>query len=71
MLLEEQTNDVYQKINSQKDILNDNIERFNKTDVKMKNEFNQWQERLKEQTEINVSLVKESHRLILEYQQKM
>lgn len=60
-----------QKLNSQKDILNDNIEKFNKTDVKLKNEFNKWKERLKQQSEINVSLVKESHRLILEYQQKM
>lgn len=70
-LLVEQTNDIFQKLNLQKSLLNDEIIKFNDSNDKVKNEFNDWKERLKQKNDANVWLTNEAHKLLFIYEQKM
>lgn len=70
-MLDEQTNDIYQKLNLQKNLLNQEIDKFNNTDVKIKNVFCKWKESLIKKNDENILLINEAHKLIFKYQQKM
>lgn len=71
LLLDEQTNDIYQKLNLQKNILNQEIDKFNNTDVIIKNAFCKWKESLLKKNDENVLLINEARKLIFKYQQNM
>lgn len=68
--LDKQTDNIYQKLNSEKDMINNEIDKFNNIN-NMEKEFCKWKERLKQNNEINISLTKEALKLISKYQQKM
>lgn len=70
-MLVEQTNDVYQKLNFQKSLLNNEIDKFNNTNSKIKNDFGDWKERLKQTNDVNVLMTIEAQKLLLIYDQKM
>lgn len=67
----EQTNNIFQKLNLQKNLLNNEIVKFNDTNDKVKNEFNNWKERLKQKNDANVLVTNEAYKLLLIYEQKM
>lgn len=69
--LEEQSNSLYQKLSSQKEILNNEIEKFNYTNDKVRNEFGEWKETFKQKHDKRVALINEAQKLIIIYQQKM
>ncbi|KAL4090563.1 hypothetical protein QTP88_025369 [Uroleucon formosanum] len=71
LLLNEQTNDIYQKLNLQKNKLNQEIDKFNNTDVILKNSFCKWKESLLKKNDENVLLMNEARKLIFKYQQNM
>ncbi|XP_029346483.1 uncharacterized protein LOC115034275 [Acyrthosiphon pisum] len=71
LLLDEQTNDIYQKLNLQKNILNQEIDKFNNTDVILKNAFCKSKESLLKKNDENVLLINEARKLIFKYQQNM
>lgn len=70
-LLEEKTNEVYLKLNSQKVVINNEIEKLNNTNIKLENEFNKWKKKVKQQSDLHVSLINEAYKLIFKYQQTM
>ncbi|VVC37635.1 Hypothetical protein CINCED_3A024763 [Cinara cedri] len=67
--LDKQTDSIYQKLNSEKEMINNSIDKFNNTN--MEKEFWKWRERLKQKNETNVSFTKEALKLKSNYQQKM
>ncbi|XP_050059286.1 repetitive organellar protein-like isoform X3 [Aphis gossypii] len=71
LLLDEQTNDIYQKLNLQKNILNQEIDKFNNTDFTVKNAFCKWKESIIKTNDENVLLVNEARKLISKYQQSI
>lgn len=70
-LLEEQTNDIYRKLNLHKKTLNNEIDKSNNTSIEMENEFYKWKDRIKENNDTNILWINEAHKLIDEYRQKM
>lgn len=70
-LLKEKTNEVYLKLNSQKVVLNNGIDKFNNINIKLENEFNKWKKKVKQQSDLHVSLINEAYKLIFKYQQTM
>lgn len=71
LLLVEQTNDIFQKLNLQKSLLNNEIVKFNDMNSKVNNKFDNWKEGLKQINDTNNLLTNEAHQLLLIYEQKM
>lgn len=71
LLLDEKTNDIYQKLNSQAYTFNNEVKKFNNVEVKINYKFCMWKKGLKGKNDVNMSLITEASKLIFKYQQKM
>lgn len=71
LFLDERTDNISQKINSQACSINNEIDKFNDMEIKKRDKFCKWKKRLKGMNEVNVLLIKEASKLIFKLQQKM